>query len=186
MVEGPHDLDLLDETLLPLVFTVGCLLGKGLHRIVFVVLDLLSQVDRREVAFPDFLLGFVLLMEASLVDPVFEDFPPLSQVGGGLELEGLLGGLLLEEDGRRTGDKAELEFEVEGHVLFALGGRFDEAVLVDGDRDVAFLLFACGGGHQQSAHVSRSFLGVQLGNTVHTLLRLYPLILGPSISSIVK
>ena len=75
-----HDLDLLDQALLPLVLAVGRLLGEGLHCVASVVLDLFGQVDRGEVALPDFLLGFELLVEASLVESGSEYLSPLLKV----------------------------------------------------------------------------------------------------------
>lgn len=42
MIEGSHDVDLLDEALLALVLTVGCLLGERLHCIVTTILRFLG------------------------------------------------------------------------------------------------------------------------------------------------
>lgn len=76
VLQTAHDLDLLQQALLALVLTVGCLLREGLHREVPARLQLLGQVDRREVALAYLLLGLELLVEAALVEPAAQDVPP--------------------------------------------------------------------------------------------------------------
>ena len=117
VVESTHDLYLLDQALLPLVLTISSFLGKCLDCKVTAAFYLGGQVDRSKVALADFLQRLELLMEAPLVELVFEHFPPLQEIASGLELEGNLVGLLLEVDGGRVGLIAELELEIQGHVV---------------------------------------------------------------------
>ena len=67
VVQTAHDLDLLDQALLALIFRVGCLLGEGLDGIIAASFNLLGQVYRSKVALPDLLLGLELLVETSLI-----------------------------------------------------------------------------------------------------------------------
>lgn len=71
VIEVPHDFNLLDEAFLSLILTVGCFFGKGLNSIVPSTFQLLSKVNRGKITLPDFLLGFELFMEASLVEFAF-------------------------------------------------------------------------------------------------------------------
>ena len=136
MAQGPHDVNLLDEALFPLILTVGSFLGKCFDGVVFPSLQLFGQVDRGKVPLPDFLLGLELLVEASLVEFSSEQFPDGLKISLCLELilDSFL--LLFEVDGGRRSGKAELEVEVEGHGDFLLGGSLDEAVLVEVDGDL--------------------------------------------------
>ena len=81
MVKAAHDFYFFDEAFLPFVFRVGCLLREGLHCKVTADFHFLCKVDRREVAFSDFLLGLELFVEAALVEPALECFPPCDEVG---------------------------------------------------------------------------------------------------------
>lgn len=80
MIEGSHDIYLLDEALFAIVLTVGRLLRERLHRIAPTILRFIRQVNRCEISFPYFLFGFELLMEAPLVEPRLEHFSTVSEV----------------------------------------------------------------------------------------------------------
>jgi hypothetical protein len=76
VVQITHYINLLYQTLLPLLLTIRRLLRKRLHRKVTAQLHLLRQIHRREVALPNFLLRFELLVEPPLVQPPLQHLPP--------------------------------------------------------------------------------------------------------------
>ena len=80
MVELPHDLDFLDETLFSIFLAVGGFFGEGFDGVVEMVVEFLNEVDRCEVAFTDFFDWFELFVEAFLVEVDLEDFLPLGGV----------------------------------------------------------------------------------------------------------
>lgn len=80
MVELPHDLDFLDETLFSIFLAVGGFFGEGFDGVVEMVVKFFNEVDRGEVAFTDFFDGFELFVEAFLVEVDLEDFLPLGGV----------------------------------------------------------------------------------------------------------
>lgn len=121
MAECSHHFYFFYEAFLALVLTVGCLLRKCFYGIVAAVFELLSEVDRGEVALTDLLLRLELFVEASLVDLGFEDLPPLLKVAGRAEsISGSLLGLLKGDSGWR-GCEGELDIEVEDKVCFGPG-----------------------------------------------------------------
>lgn len=77
MVELPHDLDFLDETLFSIFFTVGGFLGEGFDCKVLMVIKFLDKVDRGKVSFSDLFDGFELLVKSFLIEVNFENFLPL-------------------------------------------------------------------------------------------------------------
>ena len=101
VAEAPHDLNLLDEALFSLVFTVGCLLRKSLDCIAPSVFYLLSEIDRCKVSFADLLLGFELLMKASLVELGSQNLPPALELFLRVEVKHYPFLYFFEEDGRR-------------------------------------------------------------------------------------
>jgi hypothetical protein len=80
VVYAAHHFDFLNQTLLPIFLTVRGFLGEGLHSVVHSVLQFLSQIHGREVAFADFLDRFELLMETPLVELPLQNVPPTLQV----------------------------------------------------------------------------------------------------------
>jgi hypothetical protein len=138
LVEGPHDFDFLDETLLALVLTVSSFLGKGLDGKAAADFQLLSQVHRREVALPDFLLGLELFVEASLIDPPLQDLSAGSEVA--LTAQAVVGSffLLFEVEGERGSGEGVLDVEVEQHRLLLSVGDLEQAAFVELQGCVAF------------------------------------------------
>lgn len=80
MVELPHDLNLLNKTLLSILFTVGSLFGEGFDSVILMIVKFFYQVDRGEISFSYFFDRFKLFMEAFLVEIIFEKFFPLSLI----------------------------------------------------------------------------------------------------------
>lgn len=80
MVELPHDLNLLNKTLLSILFTVGSLFGEGFDSVILMIVKFFYQVDRGEISFSNFFDWFKLFMEAFLVEIIFEKFFPLSLI----------------------------------------------------------------------------------------------------------
>ena len=80
MVELPHDLNLLNKTLLSILFTVGSLFGEGFDSVILMIVEFFYQVDRGEISFSNFFDWFKLFMEAFLVEIIFEKFFPLSLI----------------------------------------------------------------------------------------------------------
>jgi len=75
VVQISHDFYFLYQALLPLIFTVGCLLGEGFYGIAFSCLELLGKVYRCKVTFSYLLLWFELLVETSLIESPLQEFP---------------------------------------------------------------------------------------------------------------
>jgi hypothetical protein len=137
-VELAHDFYFVDERLLALFLTVGALLRKGLHCVLFAVLMLDHQIDSGEIALSDLLDGFEELVKAPLVQSSFEEIPPLQQILvrlGLLQNEQLLKTLELEAIGLAIGlddiltvlaspQQFEDEFEVEGNPQVGHGCKF--------------------------------------------------------------
>lgn len=80
MVELPHDLNLLNKTLLSILFTVGSFFGEGFDSVILMIVKFFYQVDRGEISFSNFFDWFKLFMEAFLVEIIFEKFFPLSLI----------------------------------------------------------------------------------------------------------
>lgn len=80
MVELPHDLNLLNKTLLSILFTVGSLFGEGFDSVILMIVKFFYQVDRGEISFSNFFDWFKLFMEAFLVEIIFQKFFPLSLI----------------------------------------------------------------------------------------------------------
>lgn len=80
MIELPHDLNLLNKTLLSILFTVGSLFGEGFDSVILMIVKFFYQVDRGEISFSYFFDRFKLFMEAFLVEIIFEKFFPLSLI----------------------------------------------------------------------------------------------------------
>lgn len=80
MIELPHDLNLLNKTLLSILFTVGSFFGEGFDSVILMIVKFFYQVDRGEISFSYFFDRFKLFMEAFLVEIIFEKFFPLSLI----------------------------------------------------------------------------------------------------------
>lgn len=76
VVELPHELDLIDQGLLALVFSVSCLLGKCLDSKSFFIFQPNSQINGRKVTLSDLFDRFEELVEASLIELASQDVPP--------------------------------------------------------------------------------------------------------------
>lgn len=68
MVKASHDLDFLYDAFLSFILRIGSFFRKCFHSEATTVLKFLSKINRSEVTFSDFLLGFKLFMEPSLID----------------------------------------------------------------------------------------------------------------------
>lgn len=132
MVETPHDLYLLYEALLSLVFAVGCLLRKGLDCIAPSIFYLFSEIYRSKVSFANLLLGFELLMKASLVELGPQNLPPSPEFFLRVEVVDYFFLYFFEEDGRRIVLKRELELKIEMDVVFVLIEGLHDALFVYG------------------------------------------------------
>jgi hypothetical protein len=84
MVEGAHDLDLIDEALQAVLLSLDGLLGEGLDGVVLAVLIALYEVDGGKCSPSDFLDWVEDLVEASLVEVANEVVPPYPDVLRGL------------------------------------------------------------------------------------------------------
>lgn len=71
MIELPHDLNLLNKTLLSILFTVGSFFGEGFDSVILMIVKFFYQVDRGEISFSYFFDRFKLFMEAFLVEVIF-------------------------------------------------------------------------------------------------------------------
>lgn len=118
VIEGSHDLDLLDQAFLAFVFAVGSLFRKGFDGIVEPCLYFFGEVDRSEVPLSDFLFGFELFVESSLVETVLESCSPSFEILIRLEIEPDFFLSFFKEDGGRVILKAKLEIEVKRDILF--------------------------------------------------------------------
>ena len=93
MVEGSHDIDLINERLFSFFFTVSSLFRKSFHCILFSVFVLDDQINGSKVAFSDFFDGFEEFVETSLVDFFPEEVSPFKKFRGNVgifEGEGLV------------------------------------------------------------------------------------------------
>lgn len=116
-VEIPHDLDFLKQALLAVLLAVSRLLGKCLHCVLPAVFELLSEVDRGEVALPYLLDGLELLVEAQLVEVSSQDISP----SGCLPVLQLKSELLVAEvEGDGVLAHHEPQLEIEDHVSLAI------------------------------------------------------------------
>jgi hypothetical protein len=77
VIELPHNFDFFDKTLLSIFFTVGGLFGESFNCEMLMIIEFFYQVDRGEISLSNFFDGFELLMEAFLVEVIFEKFFPL-------------------------------------------------------------------------------------------------------------
>jgi hypothetical protein len=125
MIKTPHNLDLLNETLLTVFLTVRTLLRKCLHCVIYTVLQFLCEVHGRKITLPDLLKRLELLVEPALVEPALQHLPPAQQLVLGLQLvpdgvpsafEGDLKGVLAE---------GELKVEIEGDRPVAVLGTVE-------------------------------------------------------------
>jgi hypothetical protein len=80
MVDATHHLYFFDETLLSILLTVCCLLGKCFHSILHSILQFLSQIDRSKVTFANFFNRFELFMKTSLIQFSFENLSPTLKI----------------------------------------------------------------------------------------------------------
>lgn len=73
MVKTSHDLNFLYDAFLSFILRIGSFFRKCFHSKATTVLKFLSKINRGEVTFSNFLLGFKLLVEPSLIDFSFEN-----------------------------------------------------------------------------------------------------------------
>ena len=116
MIQAPHDLNFLDQTLLAVSLAVGRFLREGLDGVACSIFQFLRQVDGCEIALADLLDGLELLMEAPLVDLLLEEAPPVVHVGylGQAVRHGLLAALELDFEGLLGEGELEVEIKLDG------------------------------------------------------------------------
>ncbi len=117
MTQVSHNLDFLYQTLLSFLFTVSGLFRKGFDSVSVFVLMLFNQVNWSEVSFSDFVEGFELFMEASLVQSNFQKQSPGGNIFLWVELIGELSVSFLEEDFPAFRLESEFQIKVKVHTL---------------------------------------------------------------------
>ena len=80
VVQTPHHLDLFDEALFSVLFVISILFRKSFHCIMHIIFMFQSQIHSCEISFAYLFDWLELLMEAALVEFVFENLPPLLEV----------------------------------------------------------------------------------------------------------
>lgn len=152
MVELPHQLDFVDEGLLPLVLAVGCFLRKRLYGEFAFVLQANCQINGCKIAFSDFFNRLKQFVEPSLIEllgqyisPFFEraDVVRVHEKGllSSLEFEAeryarAFFDLLLVAAPQQLEDEIKIEGDLLGGVLSVGALRFHSMYCVVDDRPV--------------------------------------------------
>ena len=68
VVQSPHYFNLFNEAFFPLILTVSSFFGKSFDGETFPNFKFFSEINWSKVSFSDFLFGFELFMESSLVE----------------------------------------------------------------------------------------------------------------------
>jgi hypothetical protein len=130
MIETSHDLYFLDDAFLPFILGVGSFFGKSFNRKAAAILKFLSKIDRGEVTFTYFLLGFKLFMEPSLIDFSFENLSACLKVSFVSKDILCLFFLFFEIDADWGGRKGKFEVKVKDHSLTMFGSCLYQAFII--------------------------------------------------------
>ena len=138
MVKTSHDLDFLYDAFLSFILRIRSFFRKCFHSEATTVLKFLSKINRSEVTFSDFLLGFKLFMEPSLIDFSFKNLSACLKVS--FVSKDILGLFLLffETDADWGHWKREFEIKVKDHSLTMFRSCLYQTFIVKRESGISF------------------------------------------------
>lgn len=138
VIQVPHDLDLLYQTLFSFVFTIGSFFRKRFYSKIFAIFKLFCQVNRCKITFSNLLLRFKLFVETSLIKFSLQDLSACLKIR--FWLKGILGFLLLllKSNCVRRDGKSILEIEIEWHQLSSFRCSFNQTFVIKWQSELPF------------------------------------------------